>query len=76
VVRVQWDALFVRLLDPKTGQLLREHVHQRRGWSASRLKTTRSEPRCTSQLLWRAGRAGAHIGTLCEATVYGRGLLW
>ena len=32
VVRVQWDELFVRLLDPKTGQLLREHVRQKRGW--------------------------------------------
>ena len=25
-VDVQWNELFVRLLDPKTGQLLREHV--------------------------------------------------
>src|SRR3989440_552426 len=32
VVRVQWDELFVRLLDPKTGQLMREHVRQKRGW--------------------------------------------
>lgn len=31
MVRVQWDELFVRLLDPKTGQLLREHVRQKRG---------------------------------------------
>jgi len=30
--RVQWDELYVRLLDPKTGQLLREHVRQKRGW--------------------------------------------
>ena len=29
---VQWDGLYVRLLDPKTGQLLREHVRQKRGW--------------------------------------------
>jgi hypothetical protein len=32
VVRVQWDDLYVRLLDPQTGQLLREHVCQKRGW--------------------------------------------
>jgi transposase len=32
VLRVQWDELYVRLLDPKTGQLLREHVRQKRGW--------------------------------------------
>src|ERR1017187_4579827 len=31
VLRVQWDELYVRLLDPKTGQLLREHVRQKRG---------------------------------------------
>ena len=32
MVRVQWDDLFVRLIDPKTGQLLRERVRQKRGW--------------------------------------------
>ncbi len=31
-VQVQWDELRVRLLDPRTGQLLREHVRGRRGW--------------------------------------------
>jgi hypothetical protein len=25
-VQVQWDSMFVRLLDPKTGELLREHL--------------------------------------------------
>jgi transposase len=68
VVRVQWDELFVRLLDPKTGQLLREHVRQKRGWY--RIKEEdhpKRTPLRTAQLLWRTGRAGAHIGTLCEA---------
>ncbi len=32
VLRVQWDELHARLLYPKTGQLLREHVRQKRGW--------------------------------------------
>jgi transposase len=67
-VRVQWDELYVRLLDPKTGQLLREHVRQKRGWyrikEEDRPKRT---PLRTSQLLWRAGRAGSHIGALCDA---------
>jgi len=67
-VRVQWDDLYVRLLDPKTGQLLREHLRQKRGWyriqTEDRPKRT---PLRTSQLLWRAGRAGLHIGTLCDA---------
>ena len=31
-VPVQWDELYVRILDPQTGQLLREHVRQKRGW--------------------------------------------
>ncbi len=30
-VQVQWDAFRVRLLDPETGQLLREHLRQERG---------------------------------------------
>src|ERR1019366_5623423 len=58
VLRVQWDELYVRLLDPKTGQLLREHVRQKRGWyrikEEDRPKRT---PLRTSQLLWRAGVA-------------------
>src|SRR5271165_967593 len=65
-VRVQWDELYVRLLDPKTGQLLREHVRQKRGWY--RIKEEdhpKRTPLRTSQLLWRAGRAGPHIGALC-----------
>ena len=31
-VSVQWNDLHVRLLDPTTGQLLREHVRAPRGW--------------------------------------------
>lgn len=68
VLRVQWDELYVRLLDPKTGQLLREHVRQKRGWY--RIKEEdhpKRTPLRTSQLLWRAGRAGSHIGALCDA---------
>ena len=30
-VHVQWDAMYVRLLDPKTGELLREHLSGKRG---------------------------------------------
>ena len=68
VVRVQWDDVFVRLLDPKTGQLLREHVRQKRGWYRIKPEDhSKRTPLRTSQLLWRAGRAGSHIGALCEA---------
>jgi transposase len=66
-VNVQWDELFVRILDSKTGQLLREHVRQKRGWY--RIKEEdhpKQRPLRVSQLLWRAGRAGSHIGTFCN----------
>jgi transposase len=67
LVRVQWDELYVRILDPNNGLLLREHVRQKRGWY--RIKTEdhpKQRPLRVSQLLWRSGRAGTHIGTLCN----------
>ncbi len=67
LVRVQWDELYVRILDPNNGLLLREHVRQKRGWY--RIKEEdhpKQRPLRVSQLLWRAGRAGTHIGTLCN----------
>lgn len=67
-VQVQWDTFQVRLIDPKTGQLLREHLRQKRGWH--RIKEEDRPPRTplsTIQLLKRAGHAGANIGTLCKA---------
>ena len=39
-VKVQWDELYVRLLDPKNGLLLREHVRQKRGGTAFSPRTT------------------------------------
>jgi transposase len=66
-LQVQWDALHVRLLDPQTGQLLREHLRQRRG--GHRIKDEdrpKQTPPSTHQLLWRAGKAGSQIGTLCR----------
>src|SRR5579872_2716761 len=68
VVRVQWNASNVRLLDPLTGQLLREHLRQKRGWYRIRQQDrTKRTPLRVSQLLWRASRAGTNIGTLCDA---------
>ena len=66
-VQVQWDSHQVRLLDPQTGQLLREHLRQARGrhriQDEDRPKQT---PLGTLQLLARADRAGAQIGALCR----------
>jgi transposase len=62
LVQVQWDELYVRILDPNNGLLLREHVRQKRGWY--RIKEEdhpKHRPLRVSQLLWRAGRAGTHI---------------
>ena len=66
-VHVQWDARHVRLLDPQTGQLLREHLRQARGHhqikDEDRPKKT---PLGTMQLLARAESAGSQIGVLCR----------
>jgi transposase len=66
-VDVQWNALFVRLLDPKTGQLLREHVRAPRGWhrieDADRPRRT---PPKTVALLEAAMRIGPSVGTICD----------
>jgi transposase len=67
-VRVQFDARRVRLLDPITGQLLREHLRQERGRHRiepeDRPKRT---PSSTLVLLKRAHNHGAHIGQLCAS---------
>ena len=67
-VDVQWDGHQVRVLDPRTGQLLREHLHQQRGRhripDEDRAKHT---PLGTLQLLARCEKAGRHIGELCQS---------
>jgi transposase len=67
-VQVQWDTLHVRILDPKTGALLREHVRQQRGRRRMRDEDRpKRTPPTTLQLLARADRAGTHTGALCLA---------
>jgi transposase len=66
-LRVQWDSRQVRLLDPKTGQLVREHLRAPRG--GHRIKDddrSAKTPLGTQHLLCRADKAGSHIGTLCR----------
>jgi transposase len=73
-VHVQWDTLHVRILDPRTHQLLREHVRQERG--RHRLHGgdhPKKTPLTTVQLLARASRAGVHIGAFCEAIHHHQG---
>jgi len=67
-VQVQWNDAVVRLLNPITGQLLREHLRQERGRHRIHDEDRpRRTPLSTQQLLHRAGKAGKHIGQLCQA---------
>jgi len=66
-VQVQWDGRHVRLLNPHTGQLLREHLRQARG--GHRIKDQdrpKKTPLGTQHLLGRADQAGSQIGALCR----------
>jgi transposase len=66
-LHVHWDGLNVRLLDPKTGQLLREHLRTRRGFHSIEAEDRPPRtPQTTERLLRRAHTAGTNIGTLCE----------
>ncbi len=66
-LQVQWTDTVVRLLDPKTGQLVREHTRAPRGWHrvAEADRPARTPPK-TLALLATAHRAGPSIGMLCE----------
>jgi hypothetical protein len=67
-VSVQWDGLHVRILDPKTGELLREHVRQKKGQHRMRDEDRPAKtPETTVRLLSRACKAGESIGIVCQA---------
>ena len=66
-VHVQWDGARVRLVDPKTGELLREHLRQERGHHRILDEDRPSRtPTTTEGLLRRARGAGQHVGAVCE----------
>jgi transposase len=66
-VKVQWDERTVRVLNPRTGQLLREHLRQERGHHRipDEDKPAHMLP-STTRLLVRCEAAGSHIGALCQ----------
>ena len=66
-VDVQWNDLHVRLLDPKTGQLLREHLRAPRGWHCidDADRPTRTPPK-TLALLSAAQRVGPSLGAIAD----------
>jgi transposase len=66
-VKVQWDALHVRILHPHTNQLLREHLRQRRGgYRIEEEDHPKKMPLSTAQLLRRAAHAGTQTGKFCQ----------
>jgi transposase len=67
-VKVQWDTLHIRILDPRNYQLLREHLRQFPGnYRINEEDRPNKTPLTTEQLLARAAKAGTHIGQLCQA---------
>lgn len=64
---MQWNDLHVRILDPRTSHLLREHLCTRRGHHrvADADRSSRT-PTKTLALLATARTAGPHIGALCD----------
>jgi transposase len=66
-IHVQWNDTHVRLLVPKTGQLLREHLRAPRGWHRMRDEDGPARtPSSTLALLARAKTAGVHISAVCD----------
>ncbi len=65
---VRWDDHVVRILDPKTGQLLIEHQRTKRGHHRIReqSRSRRSSPKI-QQVLERAELTGQNVGRVCEA---------
>jgi transposase len=65
-LHAQWDGIWVRLVEPTTGKLLREHLRQERGRHriAEEDRPSRT-PDTTEGLLRRARSAGRHIGNVC-----------
>jgi transposase len=64
---VHWDGVRIRILDPKTGNLLREHDKQARGRARIREEDKpKHTPPTTLKLLNRADCAGKSIGVVCR----------
>jgi transposase len=75
-VKVQWDQRTVRILDPRTGQLLREHLHQQRGLHHIQDQDAPAHALpSTVRLLARCEAAGPHIGTLCQRMYQEQGVV-
>jgi transposase len=68
-VKAQWDDRTVRIIDPHTGQLLREHLRQQRGRHRIAEQDHPAKiPASTQHLFIRCARIGANIHTVAELT--------
>ncbi len=66
-VAVQWDGVWVRILDPATGELVREMRKKPRGWRVIHPSDRpQKTPMGTVKLLARARNVGPSIGALCD----------
>ena len=67
-VSVQWNDLYIRLLNPTTGQLLREHVRAPRGWHRieDADRPSRTPANTLAVLERRALTPAPSIGTVCD----------
>ncbi len=66
-IQVQWNDLHVRLIAPKTGELLREHLRAPRGWHRIHDDDRPARtPATLLAILARARNAGPHIHRVCE----------
>lgn len=66
-VLAQWDERTVRVVDPATHQLLREHLRQVPGnYRIAPADRPRRTPASTERLLERACTAGPSVGMLCK----------
>jgi transposase len=65
---VQWDEQHIRLMDPRTKQLLREYSRQDRGrYRTPAEYRPKQTPNTTLDLLAKATNSGKSIGALCAA---------
>lgn len=67
-IPVQWDGNVVRILHPRTGQLIAEHLRTfRGGFRVPPDLRPRRTPPALEELVARAHRAGTAIGAVCDA---------
>jgi hypothetical protein len=75
-IQVQWDELHVRLIEPRSGSLLREHLCAKEGHYRIKPEDRPARtPPTTLNLLARASHAGSAIGALCAEIVNDRPLV-